>query len=454
MMKKLLSLFLAASLSACSLVPYYTRPTVTSDAALADIWKGVPQPAPEKTIAADWWRDFGSANLNGYVGTALNANNDLMASLQRIEQARASVQGAGAGLLPQVNASGSQSKDWQESGGRSTSSDSNRGSLSISYEVDLFGRTRAGVEAAEARLDASKFDHEALRLVVAGDVTQAYANAAGASEQLSVARNNLTIAKDVLNIINARFREGSASALEAAQQKADVASSEANIATLQRQHDAYVTQLAVLMGEAPQRFTLREDKLITMKVPVVSPVLPSRLLEQRPDIRAAEANLIAANADIGAARAAFFPSLNLNAEGALTGNPAASILSLSASALAPIFSGGTLESGLSSSKARKEELVATYRQTVLTAFKEVSDALAAVKAASVRVKALDSAQTEARTAYRLARARYDSGSIDFQALLDIQRSLLQAEDSYAQARLEAINASVDLIKALGGGWKG
>jgi multidrug efflux system outer membrane protein len=447
-MDKKTSFLLMLLLGGCSMVPDFMRPEVAS----VDTWKNGAVALPEKTIASDWWKDYGSANLTGYVSEALATNNDLQASLQRVEQARASVRGAGAPLLPQISASGSGSKNYTEMNGNVTNSESSRAGVSISYELDLFSKNRAGVEAAEARLGASQFDHEALAIVVAGDVVQAYANAAASTERLQVARNNLEIAKDILGIINARFREGAASALEASQQKAEVASSEASMASLVRDHESYVNQLAVLTGKAPQGFTLKEDKLASLRVPAVTPVLPSRLLEQRPDIRSAEANLIAANADIGAARAAFFPSINLGIEGALTGNPAASLLSLSAGLLAPIFSGGTLEAGLQTSEARKMELVATYRQTVLNAFREVSDALAAVRAANTRVAALDTAQKEARTAYRLARARYDSGSIDFQALLDTQRSLLGAEDSYTQARLEQINASVVLIKAMGGGW--
>jgi outer membrane protein, multidrug efflux system len=447
-MKKILLPVLIFSLGACSMVPDYLRPSVDT----GDVWK--ESAASSAPISDQWWKDYGSGQLQNLVPQALKANNDLLASLQRIEQARANVTVSTSSLLPQVNASGGADKSWRETAGNVAVSNSHDVGLSIAYEADLFGRARAGREAAKARLEASQFDYEALRIVTASSVVEAYAGALGASERLRVANGNLDIAKDVLKIADARFRAGTTSALELSQQKAAVSNAEAAMASLRAEHSGFINQLAVLVGQAPQNFRIKEEDFKVLVAPRLTPSLPSILLEQRPDIRSAEANLIAANADIGAARAAFFPSLDLAVSGVLSGNPAFSVLTASASALAPIFSGGSLEGALTGSKARKEELVATYRQTVLTAFQEVSDAIAATRAADTRVQSLGTAAAESRNAYKLARARYDSGSIDFQTLLDTQRALLQAEDSATQARLEQIRASLDLIKALGGGWKG
>jgi multidrug efflux system outer membrane protein len=448
MMKKALLPILVLSLSACSMVPDYLRPSMNT----GEVWK--ESAASSAPISDQWWREYGSGNVLNLVPQALKVNNDLQASLQRIEQAKANVTVSTSSLLPQVNASGGADKSWRETSGRVGVSDTHDVGLLIAYEVDLFGRARANMSAAEARLEASQFDYEALRIVTASSVVDAYASALAASERLRVANSNLDIAKDVLKIADARFRAGTSSALELSQQKAAVANAEAAMASLRAQHSGFINQLAVLVGEAPQNFKIKEEAFKVLVAPRITPSLPSILLEQRPDIRAAEANLIAANADIGAARAAFFPSLDLAVSGVLSGNPAFSVLTASASALAPIFSGGALEGALSGSKARKEELVATYRQTVLTAFREVSDAIAASRAADTRVQSLSKAAAESRNAYKLARARYDNGSIDFQTLLDTQRTLLQADDSATQARLEQIRASLDLIKALGGGWKG
>jgi multidrug efflux system outer membrane protein len=446
MNKALLSLMLL--LGACSMVPDYLRPDVKT----GETWK--ESSASSAPISSEWWKDYGSSQVQNLVPQALKANNDLLASVQRIEQAKANVTVSSSSFFPQVSLSGGADKNWRETGGKFTATDTRDVGLSISYEADLFGRVRAGVAASEARLEASQFDYEALRIVTASSVVEAYASAVATTERLRSAQGNLDIAKDILRIADARFRAGTTSALELSQQKAAVSNAEAAMASLRADHSGFVNQLAVLVGEAPQNFRVKEEDFKALVAPRLTPSLPSILLEQRPDIRAAEANLIAANADIGAARAAFFPSLDLALSGVLSGNPAFSAFSAGASMLAPIFSGGELEGNLFGAKARKEELVATYRQTVLTAFQEVSDAIAANRAADTRVQSFARAAAESRNAYKLARARYDSGSIDFQTLLDTQRSLLQAEDSATQARLEQIRASLDLIKALGGGWKG
>jgi NodT family efflux transporter outer membrane factor (OMF) lipoprotein len=433
--------------SACTLAPDYEQPRM--EAGLD--WKQEAGSA-ENTIVTEWWKDFSSAQLNELVTKALAKNNDLAASLQRVEQARASVKKSGSSLWPEINASGNASKNWREVNNVVASTEGRSAGLSVSYELDLFGKNRSALESSEAQLEASQFDHEALRIVTAADTVKAYADALASSERIAVSQSYLNIANDLLRIIQARVKEGAASELELAQQKSTVASAEASKASLVLLHEGYISQLAVLTGEAPQTFKLSEEAFSKLIAPAVKPVIPSRLAGQRPDIRAAEANLIAANADIGAARAAYFPSLNLGVDGVLSGVPAFSLLTLSASALAPIFNAGSIDSDVERSQARKEELVAAYRQTILSSFKEVNDGLAAVKAAEARTKALTTAMEQSRKAYSLARKRYDSGSIDFQALLDTQRSLLQSEDSATQARLEKIEASIDLIRALGGGF--
>jgi NodT family efflux transporter outer membrane factor (OMF) lipoprotein len=407
----------------------------------------------EVAPSSTWWTQFSSTSLDALIAQALQHNNDLQAALQRVAQTRASVKIASASLWPQVTASSSAARTRQDRhNGAALTTDSYRGQVGVAYEIDLFGRNRAAQEAARAQLEASRFDHDALAIIIAAEVARAYAGAVATSARLRVAEDNLTIAREVLAIIQARFDAGRTSALELSQQKAVLVSTEATIASLHREHDAFVNQLAVLIGQAPQNFTLQEHALSTMTVPAIAPTVPSRLLEQRPDIRSAEAELIAAHADIGAARAAFFPSLEIGLDSALTGNPYAMLSTLAASALAPIFQGGALKGELERSQARKEELVATYRQTVLTTFQEVSDALSAAQAAVTRVNALDTAAQASRQAYTIARERYAAGAIDFQALLDTQRSLLQAEDAFTLAQLEHIQAAIDLYKALGGGW--
>lgn len=188
-------------------------------------------------------------------------------------------------------------------------------------------------------------------------------------------------------------------------------------------------------------------------MPAIAPGQPSSLLERRPDIRSSEAGLRAANANIGAARAAFFPSVSLGLDAAIAGDPVSKTLGLAASLAAPIFEGGRLEGNLDATKARQAELTETYRKTVLTSFQEVEDALAAARGTQAREKALLQAQREAQKSYNLSLQLYKAGSIDFQTLLNTQNSLFNAQDNYASVKLDMLNAAVDLYKALGGGWK-
>jgi outer membrane protein TolC len=208
-----------------------------------------------------------------------------------------------------------------------------------------------------------------------------------------------------------------------------------------------------LLGDAAGTLHVNGTGLAALRVPAIAPGQPAALLYRRPDIRRAEADLIAANADIGAARAALFPSLNLNLDAAFTNTPVkTTTTAIGASLLAPIFQGGRLRANVRLTEERKAELVETYRKTVLVALQEVEDALAAIKGSRQRVAQLTTSFQEARNAYRLSRVQYEAGAIDFTTLLDAQRTQIVAEDNLALARFERLAAVVDLIRALGGGW--
>jgi NodT family efflux transporter outer membrane factor (OMF) lipoprotein len=210
--------------------------------------------------------------------------------------------------------------------------------------------------------------------------------------------------------------------------------------------------IAVLIGDPAGTLKLAGGGLSAMRAPTIRPGQPIALLARRPDIRRAEADLIAANADIGVARAALFPNLSLNVDAAISSDPLTKTISIGSTLLAPIFHGGRLRAGVKLSEARKAELVEAYRKTYLVALREVEDALAAVRSAQKRVAQLSTAIEEARNAYRLQRIQYEAGAIDFQTLLDAQRTLFDADENLAVARFDRLNAAVDLIRALGGGW--
>lgn len=443
---------LALLLSSCNLAPDYQKPDMATSA-----WRGEAM-REDAVLPADFWNQFGNPELRALVQEALRANYDLSAALHRLEQARASAQVTGSALWPTVDATGSVSHNQSSSiHGASTAQTPYRAGLQAGYELDLFGRNRAETHAAFFAAEASNYDKEALALVVASDTAQAFIGLLAVSDRIQVSRDNLANAQAVLKITQARFDAGTLSALELAQQKTAAANVQAATAALIQQREAQLDLLAVLLGKPPQDFSVESTGLSAFTAPSLTPLQPASLLLRRPDIRAAEARLQAANYDIGAARAAFFPDFQLSASSALSASslsaPAALANALAAAISTPVFRGGALTGGLELTKARRAEAEDQYRKAVLTSFQEVQDALAAVQNADMRVKQFAIAARESQTAYALARQRFNAGTIDFTTLLDTQRSLFSAQDAAISARQAQLNAVIDLYRALGGGWK-
>jgi NodT family efflux transporter outer membrane factor (OMF) lipoprotein len=450
-MKNLLSCFPAfLILAGCSLAPDYTPPDVPTPP-----WRGA-EAATDIQAQAAWWASFGNSELEGIIKEALASNNDINSALYRLEQARAAVKISGAGLLPAIDASGNASKNYNNPAhGANSVGSAYRANVQASYELDLFGRNRADVESAQSSAQASEYDKEALALITASDTATDFVGILALNDRLKVARENLANARDVLRIIEERFAAGTLSALELAQQKIALANTEAGIASLAQQRETLLNQLALLLAKTPQDFTLQSAGLDSLTLPPISPIQPAQLLTRRPDIRAAEARLAAANYDIGVARANFFPVFQISASSALAASPisapAALANALAAAISAPVFEGGALEGGLEIAKARRGELEEQYKKTVLTSFQEVQDALASEEAAGIRVTQLTEAAKQSQNAYDISRQRFDSGTIDFLTLLSAQASLLSAQDALIGARSDQFSATIGLYKSLGGG---
>jgi len=395
-----------------------------------------------------FWQDLGSEELNRLIDNVLAQNLDLEAALHRVEQARAQAKVASAPLYPNVNASGSASRTYQNSQDKNAAS----GGAEISYEVDLWGKNRNRARSANYRIDASQFDREALRLVVTSDATNLYAQILSLNDRVQIAQFNLNNAQEILRIVEARFNAGSVSGLEVSQQRVAVNNFRSALASLIEQRSTTANALAILLGLAPQSFTAPDAPLASLKMPAVDLTPPATLLTARPDIESAEANLRAANADIGEARAAFFPSLTLSASTVIAagfGNPAAAASSIASGVLAPIFTGGQLTGNLESVTARQRELAASYQKTVLIAFQEVEDALATLKGANDRAEIARSSVIESQNAYNIAKAQFDAGAIDYLNLLDTQRSLYLAQDSQIAINQAQLQSFVLLRKAMG-----
>lgn len=451
MKKIIVASLVTVLLSGCSLVPHYQRPEAPMPASWSQAGTGTTK------MARSWWESFGDPELNRLMAIALDENMDIRAALHRVEQSRAGMKIAGASLLPAASASADAGRTRTDpASGRTTTRNSIGAGIGINYELDLFGANRANVEGAEARYAGSQYDRDAVALVVMGDVAGTYFNLLNARQRLSIADTNLKNAREVLNIIQARYDAGTVSALDLAQQQASLAASEAARATTLQNVSIAENALAVLLGQVPQTLAVPGDSLTAITIPAVDPGQPSSLLERRPDIRKSEMTLYAANADIGVARAAYFPTITIGLNGSIAstgfGDPASTVLGLASALTAPIFQGGRIEGGVEQATARQKELIENYRKTVLVSLREVEDALTAEKTAERREKLLEQAVAESRKAYSYARQQYDAGIIDFQALLETQNTLLSSEDSYAQARNDRLQAAIDLFKALGGGW--
>ncbi len=442
---------LSAMLGACSLIPDYERPAMGAPAA----FDGAAKTDSKATVAADWWTAFKAPELEALMTDALANNLDIAAALARIDQAQGALRSTNSSLLPQVSASGS-ATGADSSNNLKSNTRSASGDLSISYALDLWGKYRAQSAASEASFRATQFDHDATVLLIQSSVATTYFNVLTLKDRLTITQDSLKAALEILNLVEQRYKFGAISALDLAQQRANVATIQAGIPTIEDQLNSNRNALAILLGRAPEGFTVKTEGTAMLTLPTIAVGQPSSLLVRRPDIRRAEAQLQSANANIGAARAAFFPSLDLSAArsvdwvadiGTTNGS------SIAASLLAPIFSGGSLEGSLQSAKAAKAELVATYRKTVLTSFGEVENAMSSEDANARRVEALKVAADETRKAYDLSEESYKAGAIDFSSLLDAQRSWLSARDSLAQARLAQYTAAVNLFIALGGGWQ-
>lgn len=442
---------LSAMLSACSLIPDYERPAMSVPAA----FDGAAKTDSNAVIAADWWKAFKDPELAALMTEALTNNLDIAAALARIDQAQGTLRSTNSSLLPQVSASGTGTGSDSSNNATGTTRTAS-GDVSISYALDLWGKYRAQSAASEASFRASQFDHDATVLLIQSSVATTYFNVLTLKDRLQIAQDSLSAALKTLDIVEQRYKFGAISALDLAQQRANVATIQAGIPTIEDSLNSNRNALAILLGRAPEGFAIKTKNTAALVLPTITVGQPSSLLVRRPDIRRAEAQLQSANADIGAARAAFFPSLDLSATRSvdwIAGIGTTNGSSIAASLLAPIFSGGSLEGSLQSAKAAKAELVATYRKTVLTSFGEVEDAMSSEDANARRVEALKVAADESRKAYDLSEESYKAGAIDFSSLLDAQRTWLSARDTLAQARLAQYTAAVNLFIALGGGWQ-
>jgi multidrug efflux system outer membrane protein len=444
-------------LAACSLGPRYHRPDIPPPPA----WVTASDANAPEWPANDWWRGFNSEDLNSFIVQAQNANDDLRAAVARVHQADAQRRIAGAPLLPAVAvaANATRARAPVTGEGYVTGNDFSP-LLSASYELDFWGKNRAALASATAAAKASRYDRTTVELAVVAGVAGTYFQALELRDRLSIAEANLANATKTLRGLKLEETAGLTTALDVAQQETVVATVNATIPPLRQQLRQSLDALAILVGSTPQIVDVTHGSLDELAAPAVRPGLPSELLARRPDVAEAEAQLIAANANIAAARAAFFPSISLTANGgyesaALAGllTPANRVWSLAAGLTQPIFQGGALVGQYQLSKGRYEELLADYHKAVISALGNVEDSLVAVRETGDLVERQQQASLTAQRAYEFAQAQMRAGTISILTLLSTETALFSARDALAQAKYAHLQALVSLYQALGGGWQ-
>ena len=416
--------------------------------------------APDSSVwpQARWWTQYDAPQLSRLMAQARVGNLDLASAATRLLQADAQLRQSGAALLPSVDG-GVSGRRGGNSGDGNVSSGFNA-SLNASYEIDFWGRNRAAIEAAAANLNASRYDLEALAITTDASVARNWFQLVENQARLQLARDNLAAAEQVLAIVEARYRYGADDSLAVSQQRALVAQLRANLPALEQQTLQLRNSLALLLGQGPDFVTGALPAMTDIAVPEPGAGLPSELLNRRPDIRASEQRLLAANANLTVARAALYPSIQLtgsfgaqsSALSDLVSNPL-NPWSLAAGLTQPIFSGGRLQAQVDISEASQQEALIGYQRAILDALIDADTSLGALQQARRQYLLQQAATAESELAFELAQARYKAGAIDLQNLLDTQRSYFQSQDSLVQQRAAWLLATVDLYRALGGGWE-
>lgn len=420
----------------------------------------------------DWWRKFRSRELTAIIEQARAANLDIAAAVARIVQADAQARITGAALLPVVDFNGDAiHSQATKTGSKAAATNLGAGAreiifndlgavLNASFEIDFWGKNRAALQAAEQSAVASRYDSEVVALSTVVIAANAYFQVLATQDRLKAAHDDIVSATRVLDLIKQRVNAGTASALDIAQQESVVYNLQAAIPPLRQILKQNRVALAVLMGRSPEQVHIRGGSLSAIAIPRVTPGLPSELLTQRPDIREAEANLAAANANVYNARAQFLPTISLTGQGGYESavlkvllRPESAIYSAAASLVQPIFEGGKLLGNLDLQKGKQDELLQDYRKAVISAFGDVENALDAIRQTTQRVKLQEQVVKSSREAFNISEQRLREGTIDLVTVLQTQQTLYQAQDTLFQAQLARLQAIVSLYQALGGGWR-
>ena len=457
-----------ALLSACAVGPDYQRPQTAAIAQYKEA-AGWTQANPSDALARGaWWELYGDQQLNGLIEKLNSSNQTVAQSEAQYRQAQALVRSARGAFYPSVDLSLGKTRSSQGTGSSSSSlsssssgiRDTYNAELGVSWEADIWGKLRRGLEADEASAQASFADLAAMRLSQQSELVQNYLQLRVIDQQKRLLEATVAAYQRSLQMTQNQYRAGVSGRDAVAQAQTQLKSTQADLVDLIWQRAQFENAIAVLTGQAPADFSIAEVQTIP-KLPQVPVSLPSQLLERRPDIASAERSVIAANANIGVAKAAYYPDLTLSLSGGYSSSTSQNLISLpnrfwsvGPKLALPLFDGGQRSAEVDRTEAVYDQTVAQYRQTVLDGFREVENYLVQLKVyeeeAAVRQEALDAA----RDSLRLTENQYKAGLIAYIDVVVVQATALSNERSVLNILQSRLIASVQLIAALGGGWDG
>jgi len=471
------TLIVLACATGCTVGPRYSRPAAATPAPNA--WKTEPpwqEAAPKDAIPkGEWWKIFNDTDLNAYEQQLLQANQSLVAARDRLDQARSLARVATSGLFPQLSTDPSAVRE-RGSGNRPLNGAAPvlfNGvaqavppytesvytiPFNINYEVDVFGRVRRNVEAANATLQSTAADLQNAQLVLTAELAADYFSLRELDAEFNVVQESVGYQRKGLDLVNRQHQGGIVSGLEVAQQAALLDATISQLALVQQTRAQYEHAIAVLLGQPASSISVRVAPLAATPPPVPLGV-PSDVLQRRPDISSAERQMAYQNARVGVARAAFYPQITLSGSGGWQSTELAPLLnapsliwSLGVDALEPLFEGGRNRANLAAARAAYDQAVANYRQSVLTAFQQVEDGISNLSTLSQALKTQGAAVEDARRELTIANNRYIGGATNYLDVITAQTTLLSSERLETQLLGQQMVSSVYLVKALGGSW--
>ena len=427
-------------------------------------WKnaaGFPVASPSRDLSR-WWGRFNDPTLNRLIASALQNSPDIESATARVREARANRDSQQASLFPQLDGGVSANSRRNRNEGIGTnSSNGYSAGLNASWEVDLFGRNRSSVQSAAANLGAAGENLHSVHASLAAEIATAYANLRTNEARLAVLKENLTTREETARLAGWRLQAGEADSLEATQSQSSLESARAAMPSLQGAISQGKNDLALFAGRVPGEL----DSMLTssrgIPVPPTSLAvgIPADVVRQRPDVRIAGYQVLAAAASTRATEATKYPSLNLTGSLGLDTassrklfDPESAAANLAGNITSPIFDAGRIKANIEASRASEDQAISNYRKTVLTALSETENALIACRRSAERLTSLEKATRLARESDEVARQRYQAGEIDFLDVLDSQRTLLSLEDNLLTTRTDRTTAYIRLYQALGGGW--